>query len=67
MSLIPKTTINPTVGDFRPISCCNVIYKVITKILSIRMLPLLNKLVNGAQSTFIPGINIMDNILLLKS
>lgn len=66
VSLIPKTIINPTVGDFRTISCCNVVYKIITKILSARMLPLLNKLVNGAQSAFISGRNVVDNIHLAQ-
>ncbi|XP_042041255.1 uncharacterized protein LOC121786687 [Salvia splendens] len=51
ISLIPKTSINPTVGDYRPISCCNVFYKIITKILLRRM----DKLVHKAQSAFIPG------------
>jgi hypothetical protein len=33
-------------GDFRPISCCNVIYKCITKIISNKMLLLLGDLVS---------------------
>lgn len=66
VSLIPKTANCPKVGDFRPISCCNVFYKIITKILSARMTPLLGKLVDLAQSAFIPGRSIMDNIHLVQ-
>ncbi|CAH9111762.1 unnamed protein product, partial [Cuscuta europaea] len=41
IALIPKTTHSPTASDFRPISCTNVIYKVITKILAKRLIPCL--------------------------
>ncbi|XP_042032272.1 uncharacterized protein LOC121778967 [Salvia splendens] len=64
VSLIPKTSSNPKVRDYRPIPWCNVIYKVITKIISKRIGPSLLKFVNQAQSAFIPGRNIMDNVYL---
>jgi hypothetical protein len=45
LTLVPKK-INPAgMGDFRPIACCNVLYKCITKIISNRMLPFLSDLV----------------------
>ncbi|XP_042023164.1 uncharacterized protein LOC121770513 [Salvia splendens] len=65
ISLIPKTSINPTVGDYRSFSYCYVFYKIFTKIRSRRMAPLL-KLVDNAQSAFIPGRHIMDNIHLAQ-
>ena len=64
IALIPKTVNNPQVSDYRPLACCNVFYKIITKILSRRLDPLLPKLVNQAQSAFVPGRNIMGNIHL---
>ncbi|XP_042003863.1 uncharacterized protein LOC121752841 [Salvia splendens] len=64
IALIPKTNNNPKVGDFRPIVYCNVVYKAITKIISKRMESLLPKLVNQAQSAFVSGRSIMDNIHL---
>jgi hypothetical protein len=64
ITLVPKK-INPSsMGDFRPISCCNVIYKCITKILSNRMLPFLGDLVGMNQSAFIPSRSISENVLL---
>jgi hypothetical protein len=64
ITLAPKK-INPSsMGDFRPISCCNVIYKCITKILSNRMLPFLGDLVSMNQSAFIPSRSISENVLL---
>jgi hypothetical protein len=46
LTLVPNK-INPSaMGDFRPISCCNVIYKCITKIISNKMLLLLGDLVS---------------------
>ncbi|VFQ90709.1 unnamed protein product [Cuscuta campestris] len=64
--LIPKTTHNPTVKDFRPISCLNVLYKVITKILARRMAPLLPQLIDPAQGAFVQGRSLVDNLLLAQ-
>ncbi|KAL0439674.1 UNVERIFIED_CONTAM: hypothetical protein Slati_2450400 [Sesamum latifolium] len=66
ISLIPKVS-NPTVvGEFRPISCCNVLYKVITKVLVQRMRGILDKLISPSQNAFVPGRSIGDNILLAQ-
>ncbi|KAL0444981.1 UNVERIFIED_CONTAM: LINE-1 reverse transcriptase [Sesamum latifolium] len=66
ISLIPKVN-NPTVvAEFRPISCCNVLYKVITKILVQRMRGILDKLISPSQNAFVLGRSIGDNILLAR-
>lgn len=65
--LIPKKAHEPTVSDFRPIACTNVVCKVITKILNNRMSPLLNTLICLAQSAFIKGRNLADNYLLAQA
>ena len=66
ISLIPKVVVPQTMKDFRPISCCNVIYKCITKILVSRIKPYLDQLIGKQQSAFIPGRYITDNILLMQ-
>ena len=62
IALVPKSTHSPTVGDFRPIACCNVFYKVLSKILASRLARVLESLVDTAQSAFVGGRNISDNI-----
>ncbi|KAL0287393.1 UNVERIFIED_CONTAM: hypothetical protein Sradi_7126100 [Sesamum radiatum] len=41
--------------DFRPIACCNVLYKAITKILVRRMQQVLDLLIDYSQNAFVPG------------
>ncbi|KAL0282163.1 UNVERIFIED_CONTAM: hypothetical protein Sradi_7269500 [Sesamum radiatum] len=66
LTLIPKVQLPTSVSDYRPISCCNVIYKVITKILVIRMQRVLHLLIDYSQNAFVPGRSISDNILLAQ-
>lgn len=66
IALIPKSSHASSVEDYRPISCCNVIYKVISKILAARLAPVLNSIVDHAQSAFIEGRNLSDNIHLVQ-
>ncbi|KAL6565081.1 hypothetical protein OROMI_016531 [Orobanche minor] len=63
ISLIPKNSNPQSWKDFRPISLCNTTYKIISKILSSRLAKLLPLMINPAQSGFIKGRNITDNIL----
>ncbi|KAK4381760.1 Retrovirus-related Pol polyprotein from type-2 retrotransposable element R2DM [Sesamum angolense] len=55
LTLIPKVRTPHSVADFRPISCCNVIYKVISKILVCRIREILDLLINPSQNAFVPG------------
>ncbi|KAL0307384.1 UNVERIFIED_CONTAM: hypothetical protein Scaly_2984900 [Sesamum calycinum] len=64
--LIPKVNMPIKVADFRPISCCNVIYKVISKIMVKRMQLVLDKLIDSTQNAFVPGRSISTNVLLAQ-
>lgn len=67
LALIPKTTHASEVGDFRPIACCNVLYKLISKVLASRLAGVLDSLVDKSQSAFVSGRLISDNIQLVAA
>ncbi|KAL0449170.1 UNVERIFIED_CONTAM: hypothetical protein Slati_1473400 [Sesamum latifolium] len=66
IALVPKSEHCPSVFDFRSISCCNVIYKAITKIITDRLAPTLEHLIDRCQAAFVGGRNITDNIFLVQ-
>lgn len=64
--LVPKVQQPSCMGQFRPISCCNVIYNGISKLLVSRIKRVLPSLISPVQSAFVPHRSIGDNILLHK-
>lgn len=66
LALIPKVHTPMTVGDFRPISCCNVLYKIIAELLVQRLSVVVDKIISPCQEAFIPGRSVGDNILLAQ-
>jgi hypothetical protein len=62
--LIPKKDYAELLKDYRPISLCNVIYKVVSKCLVNRLRPLLQDIIAPIQSAFISGRLITDNTLI---
>jgi hypothetical protein len=62
--LIPKVDQPETLKDFRPISLCTVMYKVIAKCMVNRLRPILGEIISLNQSAFVPGRLITDNALV---
>lgn len=64
IALIPKVPNAERVGEYRPISCCNTLYKCISKIIAERIKLVLPELIDPVQSAFVQGRRISDNIFL---
>eukprot|EP00253_Pinus_taeda_P017777 PITA_17777 len=66
LALIPKDPNPQSFDRFRPISLCNVSYKIITKILANRIKNLLPSLISENQGGFVPKRHITDNVILIQ-
>lgn len=66
VTLIPKVANPMRMTQLRPISLCNTLYKVISKIIVNRLRPMLDSIINPAQASYIPGRQISDNIIVVQ-
>nr|KYP71420.1 hypothetical protein KK1_010679 [Cajanus cajan] len=64
MVLIPKVDHPVSLKEFRPISLCNVAWKVISKVLVARLRPFLQDVIGLFQGSFIPGRGTQDHSII---
>ena len=64
IALIPKGQHQRTMKDWRPIALCNVLYKLLSKVLANRLKRVLHKCVSDNQSAFLSGRSILDNAMV---
>ena len=62
--MIPKTKNPQKITDYHPISLCNVMYKLISKVLMNKLKKILHSVINEAQSAFVPRRLIIDNVVV---
>ena len=64
ITLIPKIKHPKKASDFRPISLCNIIYKLISKVMVNRLKKFLAQAIPKSQSAFLSRRLISDNVLM---
>lgn len=62
--LLPKKSQANTVDDYSPITLCNVVHKIISKVICNRLMIILLKMIGPFQSAFLKGGMISYNYII---
>ena len=66
LALIPKEANPSSIKRYRPIYLCNASYKIFSKVLSLRLKPIIHSMISPNQGGFISGHQISDNIIMVQ-
>jgi len=64
IALVPKVRDPSSLEHFRPISLVGVVYKIITKVLSLRMKEVMSAVIDGCQSAFLSNKGLLDSVIM---
>lgn len=67
ITMIPKITSSENLSQFRLISLCNVIVKLISKIIANQLKPLISILTTPNQCSFVSGRQTADNVIMVQA
>ena len=64
--LIPKLKLPNNIKQFRPICLLNLVYKIITKVLTLWLTEVVDRVISKNQTAFITGRSILDGVVILQ-
>jgi hypothetical protein len=65
LALVPKIENASVPVDFRPIACCNTLYKCMPKVLAARLKQVQRAIISSSQGTFVQERQIQHNIITM--
>ncbi|CAN4105321.1 unnamed protein product [Withania somnifera] len=64
LTLVPRIAHPSKISEYRPISCCTILYNIISKVLTNRMQHVMERIIDKSPSAFVLGRLINDSIIL---
>ena len=64
ITLVPKVLNPKTTNELRPIACCNIIYKLITKMMCNRLKEILHDIIATNQAAFVIDRSTIYNVMI---